>query len=344
MILTTGRDLEEEIQALDQGAAEIIHRPYAPEIILRRAENLMELYESRRINKKSGSLNDGFKMDLMKSQTVNLFWKDKNRRFMGANRKFLDTYGFSDVSAILGKTDEDMGWHVDEGPFKEDEWKVLEHGEVITNQIGNCIIQGVAHNILASKEPIYQDGEIVGLMGFFVCIDDLRGENGNPAAIEIRDKVTGLMSTHGVTNMLTQYAEGWTTRNENFAVIRISVSEFYRATKTFGEKAAKQMLIDMSRMIKDIFGRDGTYARLYEGNFVVLLKCKDKNYVKSFSTLILERLNKVHMLAGHGAATNPEVEIYFADEVKDLQDMLVLACGGNIFDIEERRQLEERDK
>ncbi|MBR5360929.1 MAG: PAS domain-containing protein, partial [Lachnospiraceae bacterium] len=39
-----------------------------------------------------------------------VFWKDKDRRFVGVNQAFLDFYGFDSVDVLLGKTDEDMGW------------------------------------------------------------------------------------------------------------------------------------------------------------------------------------------------------------------------------------------
>ena len=42
-----------------------------------------------------------------------VFWKDSDRRFLGVNQAFLDYYGFDSVDVLLGKTDEDMGWHSD---------------------------------------------------------------------------------------------------------------------------------------------------------------------------------------------------------------------------------------
>ena len=54
-----------------------------------------------------------------------VFWKDKERRFLGVNQAFLDFYGFESADVLLGKTDEDMGWHSDPEPFKQDELRVL---------------------------------------------------------------------------------------------------------------------------------------------------------------------------------------------------------------------------
>lgn len=38
-----------------------------------------------------------------------VFWKDKDRRFVGVNKAFLDYYGFDSADVLIGKNDEDMG-------------------------------------------------------------------------------------------------------------------------------------------------------------------------------------------------------------------------------------------
>ena len=47
-----------------------------------------------------------------------VFWKDKDRRFVGVNQAFLDFYGFKSADVLIGKNDEDMGWHSNPEPFK----------------------------------------------------------------------------------------------------------------------------------------------------------------------------------------------------------------------------------
>lgn len=54
-----------------------------------------------------------------------VFWKDKDRRFLGVNQAFLDFYGFESADILIGKNDEDMGWHSDPEPYKQDELMVL---------------------------------------------------------------------------------------------------------------------------------------------------------------------------------------------------------------------------
>lgn len=96
-----------------------------------------------------------------------IFWKDTQRRFLGANKAFLDYYGFKSLNAILGKTDEDMGWHVNPGPYKSDEERIIQNGESTYRVHGTCIAKGRVRDIVASKSPLYLNGSIVGLVGSF---------------------------------------------------------------------------------------------------------------------------------------------------------------------------------
>lgn len=68
--------------------------------------------------------------DILFNEIINtaqdcVFWKDKERRFMGVNQAFLDFYGFDSADVLIGKTDEDMGWHSDPIPFMEDECGIM---------------------------------------------------------------------------------------------------------------------------------------------------------------------------------------------------------------------------
>ncbi|MCR4902568.1 MAG: response regulator [Butyrivibrio sp.] len=100
-----------------------------------------------------------------------IFWKDRDRRFLGANQAFLDYYGFASLSEILGKNDEDMNWHPDPVPFKNDEESVLE-GKSTFMVPGLCVAKGKVRHILASKSPLYDNGQIIGLVGSFIDVTD----------------------------------------------------------------------------------------------------------------------------------------------------------------------------
>lgn len=55
--------------------------------------------------------------EILSTTQTSIFWKDADRRFLGANKDFLDYYGFRDENEIIGKNDEDMGWHTEPDPY-----------------------------------------------------------------------------------------------------------------------------------------------------------------------------------------------------------------------------------
>jgi PAS domain S-box-containing protein len=105
--------------------------------------------------------------EILSTTQTAIFWKNADRRFLGANRAFLDYYGFADISEIIGKNDEDMGWHTEPDPYKNDELRVLRDGVSTYRVPGKCIARGENRNIVASKSPLTADGKIVGLVGSF---------------------------------------------------------------------------------------------------------------------------------------------------------------------------------
>jgi len=123
---------------------------------------------------------------ILNTTSTCIFWKDDQRRFIGVNQAFLDYYGFASEAELIGKTDEDMGWHSDPDPFKNDEWRVLNHGESTLRVHGKCMVRGQERNILASKSPVYEDGKIIGLVGTF---EDVTND------FQQKDKIRNLSDT-----------------------------------------------------------------------------------------------------------------------------------------------------
>lgn len=95
--------------------------------------------------------------NLVQSDITRLFWKDADRRFLGANKGFLDYYGFPSVDAIIGKNDEDLGWHVHPESYMNDELRVIHGGQRTHNMPGRCIRGGENREIIASKTPLYDE-------------------------------------------------------------------------------------------------------------------------------------------------------------------------------------------
>lgn len=140
------------------------------------------------------------------------FWKDAKRRFAGASESFLRYFGLHSEKEIIGKTDEDIGWHIDPEPFKKDEEQVLSVGKKICRQRGDCIVNGTNREIIASKIPVYRDGRIIGILGTVTDAEEARRFIGEERRLSCVDLVTGLSNARGISDSVYHYlVEYWRT-------------------------------------------------------------------------------------------------------------------------------------
>jgi PAS domain-containing protein len=93
---------------------------------------------------------------LLQSAQTPIFWKDAARRFAGANRAFLDYFGFADEKEILGKTDEEMGWHSNPEPYRADELAVLREGVSTSSVPGTCVGERTGAANCSQQKPCPQ--------------------------------------------------------------------------------------------------------------------------------------------------------------------------------------------
>ena len=228
----------------------------------------------------SGSLSDCLWDAFIKDSQFGIFWKDCDRRFLGCNQYFLDYYGFSSWQEILGKTDEEMGWHVSPDKYKDDEWRVIHDGIVTVNVPGSCIARGENRNIIASKMPVRDaDGSIIGLMGFF---RDTMNPTLTPEEKSYMDRLsrvdglTGLQNAFGYQLDYLGYEDEYRRRGTDFAVILIGIADFSTVTKNYGRLYGDHMIHFMAGSIVEICGKSASVARLSGTSFVVLKQVEDK--------------------------------------------------------------------
>lgn len=202
-------------------------------------------------------------------QNANLyfFWKDKERRFLGASKAFLDVFGFKDVKEIVGKTDDDVDFNVTTESYRNHEWDVIEKGEIVKNFIGKCIIKGVPHTIAANKWPIYKDGKIVGLFGYFV---DLEKEKKTIQDLTMVDPNSGLLNARGFMESLLNYISESKRLKEPFSMIVCHIPELNRIAKDYGKKTADSVELSVGRKLKDTYGVNCSIAHLEASTYIIL--------------------------------------------------------------------------
>ncbi|NKB46887.1 MAG: PAS domain-containing protein [Legionellales bacterium] len=135
---------------------------------------LMEKVQSK---SRVAYINKVFLDKITESLPQYIFWKDRNSVYLGCNKNFSDLVGLSSPEAIVGKTDYDLNWqstgHTAE-TFQEGDRKTLA-GDVITNQEEILALpNGKKLITIVSKSPIIDEGEAIGIVGYFTDITEVR--------------------------------------------------------------------------------------------------------------------------------------------------------------------------
>lgn len=244
---------------------------------------------------------------LIQHSSQKLFWKDKNRRFKGVSQSFLDFYEIKSFDDIIGKNDEEMHWHVDDGPYKGDELDVLNKGKVVFNAPGQCIVNGVVHNIICNKMPIYDKGEIVGLVGSFADADQELYRVQKLISPSKMDTVTRLMNNKFFLSTMVDYATQFNESGRNYGLIVLNSSKHHRIEENYGSKFATKVLREIGEKIIDVIGQQAVAGRLKEAFFGVIVYTDSREKLENLSMQLKEHIEKIHSIGDKNVTIKIEI-------------------------------------
>ncbi len=214
---------------------------------------------------------------LLNSNLVNLFWKDGDRRFLGASKGFLDYYGFSSVADIFGKNDEELGWHVQPGAYKNDELDVICEGMTTQYEPGHCMRGGENRDIYASKIPLYDsNGDICGLVGHFIDKDMLTANDSRGDETKRRDLLTGLLNSRGIHEEACIFRDEYFLRGTDFIHIDVSLDDINTINNQYGYDFGDKTIVRLGEELRRCFGQSAVVGRRSGHELVVLCQIHDK--------------------------------------------------------------------
>lgn len=227
-----------------------------------------------------------------------LFWKDRDRKFVGVNQAFLDYYGFESASEILGKTDEDMGWHIDPVPFRDDELRVLNEGAHLRDVVGQCIVRGEVRDIVATKRPVYRNGRIVGLVGYFVDLNDKMELESDFGRLPLIDPATGVFNYTGLESATWKFIDSYKRLGIDFAMISVNIESFQQINDDLGYDFGDKVLKRVADELRDIAGQKCVLGHVYSSRFVVLSQHVDEGDLQALCGEIERRLVSIAEVDG----------------------------------------------
>lgn len=104
----------------------------------------------------------------------NFYWKDRDGRYLGANKALLQTAGLEDISSLIGKTDYDL-WPEEAGQLQENDRQVMKSGAPVNFEETVSFRTKSTSYFTVSKVPLRdENGKIVGIIGNSLEITELK--------------------------------------------------------------------------------------------------------------------------------------------------------------------------
>ena len=239
-----------------------------------------------------------FARALRRKSEFKFFWKDRNRRFLGASDAFLHYYGFSDEKAILGKTDEDMGWHLGDSTYKAEEEKVLQKGLVSYNARGKCIARGKLHSIRATKVPVYEGNEIIGLLGWFVDLNDETAMKEKDSLRSFTNEESGVLSYRGIVIEAEHYADAFQSTGMKYEGILLDIPAIEDFGKAYGKDSRRELARRIVKEIRASFGGRAVIGRMSVNRFLILHNMEDKGITEKELDTLSRKIHEIHSVDG----------------------------------------------
>ena len=237
--------------------------------------------------------------NLIQSDITRLFWKDRERRFLGASTGFLSYYGFGSAEEIIGRTDEDLGWHIHPEGYMNDELRVIREGMTTHNIPGRCISNGENRDIIASKAPLYdRNGEVQGLIGCFIdrellSVNDIRGKE-----TKRRDMLTGLLNSRGIAEEAYTFQDEYELRNVDFVRMHVAIDDFSSLNTQYGFDFGDKAISALGAALKKDFGLTCAVGRYTGHEFVILHQIQTLSDAGRLRARVKEIAGKIREIDG----------------------------------------------
>ena len=200
----------------------------------------------------------------------NVFFKDRDSRFIRICRAMADYIGLADPAQAVGKTDSDIfsSEHADQA--LADEQEILRTGQAKIGEEKETWPDGHVNWVLTTKVPLKdRRDQIIGTMGISHNITDRKQAELRAQYLALHDSLTGLPNRVLLEDRLTQ-AIALARRNQiSVGVLMLDLDRFKSVNDSFGHYVGDRLLEAVSVRLQACLRESDLIARLGGDEFVI---------------------------------------------------------------------------
>lgn len=256
-----------------------------------------------------------------------IFYKDKNCRYVGYNKKWREYYNSRGIHSMIGKND------FEAGAIPKDLAKIFMQEDKATmnskkiNVTQRKILDKNGKNIIEEtvKVPVLSDdGKVWGIVGLASDVTE---------RIEVKEKLIKLSYTDSLTGVYNRacFEEKKEELNKKeylpIGIIMGDVNGLKVVNDTFGHLQGDKLLLEMSNILRKATSKRDFIFRWGGDEFVILIPNCDENRCENVISKIINeceksKFNLIEMSIALGSAIKYDVDEDIYDNLQEAEEKL----------------------
>ena len=259
----------------------------------------------------------------------NVFFKDRNSRFLRASRSMANYFGLDDPAQIVNKSDTDFFSREHADRAFTDEQEVLRTGQaVIGIEEKETWPDGRENWVLTTKVPLKNHrGQVIGTMGISHDITDRKEAEARIHYMALHDALTGLPNRSLLEDRLSQAISLASRYQKRVAVFMLDLDRFKNVNDSFGHYVGDRLLESVSARLRGCVRESDILARLGGDEFVVALPMAgDEKDIERVAKKIQTTLAEPFGIEGHQLKIGASIGIcVYPDDGENPETLLQIA-------------------
>jgi diguanylate cyclase (GGDEF)-like protein/PAS domain S-box-containing protein len=272
---------------------------------------------------------------LLENIPDNVFFKDRESRFLRISRAMAIYCGLKDPTQALDKSDADIFTSEHAVQALEDEKEILRTGQpMIAKEEKETWPDGHETWVVTTKMPLKnKHGEIVGTMGITHNITAQRQAEMQVRYIALHDSLTGLPNRFLFQDRLSQSLASAIRNQGSGIVLMLDVDRLKNINDLFGHNIGDRLLESLAKRLTGSFREIDTVARLGSDEFaLVLLLTPDSGGIESVAKKALGLLTTPFQIEGRALTVSATMGISRFPEDSENPDTLLQFADAAMYE------------
>lgn len=259
---------------------------------------------------------------LLDESGIEFFWKDRQYRFRGASHAFLAGLGVTSADAIIGKTDEELGWQLHTHAARASDEQVMQTGKPLLNLTEQLNIGHRLQEVHVSKFPLHEGGQVVGVL---VQIDSLKDtRQSRDVSMELIDKETHLLSYSGMIMDGLKYADEYRLHGDDYTALLFDVPEYDVIGMKYGQAFRQHLLQKVVKMLHQELPAACSISRIGSCRFLIFAKKGQNPQLMQATLQLASNIHAIKQVDGHDCRLFLHYAQVHGSEVRSIDSLLRL--------------------